>query len=95
MITVIAKTVMIQMDGRKDLFSGSDDRMPIRKVERIPRRGEILDANLTPLVTTVTFYDIHMDATVPSQKVFDAEVSDLAKGLTGLYPEKQLENMNY
>jgi cell division protein FtsI (penicillin-binding protein 3) len=88
MITVITKTVMIQMDGRKDLFSGSDDRMPIRKVERIPRRGEILDANLTPLVTTVTFYDIHMDATVPSQKVFDAEVSDLAKGLSGLYPEK-------
>jgi cell division protein FtsI (penicillin-binding protein 3) len=88
MITVVTKTVMIQMEGRKDLFSGSDNRLPIRKVERIPRRGEILDANLTPLVTTVTYYDIHMDATVPSQKVFDAEVSDLAKGLEGLYPEK-------
>jgi cell division protein FtsI (penicillin-binding protein 3) len=88
MITVIVKTVMIQMEGRKDLFSSTDERLPIRKVERIPRRGEILDANFTPLVTTVTFYDIHMDATVPSQKVFDAEVSDLAKGLANLYPEK-------
>ncbi len=88
MITVIVKTIMIQMDGRKDLFSGTDERLPIRKVERIPRRGEILDANFTPLVTTVTFYDIHMDATVPKQKVFDAEVSDLAKGLAAMYPEK-------
>jgi cell division protein FtsI (penicillin-binding protein 3) len=88
MITVIVKTIMIQMDGRKDLFSGTDERLPIRKVERIPRRGEILDANFTPLVTTVTFYDIHMDATVPTQKVFDAEVSDLAKGLAGMFPEK-------
>lgn len=88
MITVIVKTIMIQMDGRKDLFSGTDERLPIRKVERIPRRGEILDANFTPLVTTVTFYDIHMDATVPTQKVFDAEVSDLAKGLAAMYPQK-------
>jgi cell division protein FtsI (penicillin-binding protein 3) len=88
MITVIVKTIMIQMDGRKDLFSGTDNLLPIREVEKVPRRGEILDANLTPLVTTVTFYDIHMDATVPSQKVFDAEVSDLAKGLAAMYSEK-------
>lgn len=88
MVVVITKTFIIQMEGRKDIFSNSNDRIPIRRVERQSRRGEILDANYTPLVTTVTFYNIHMDPTVPSQKIFDAEVGDLAKGLFELYPDK-------
>ena len=49
---------------------------------------DILDHNLTPLVTSVTYYDVHMDATVVDQELFDAEVSELAQGLSRMYPKK-------
>jgi cell division protein FtsI (penicillin-binding protein 3) len=50
--------------------------------------GDILDHNQTPLVTSVTYYDVHMDPTVVDQKLFDAEVSELAQGLYRMYPKK-------
>ncbi|MEN9998398.1 MAG: hypothetical protein RI922_1388 [Bacteroidota bacterium] len=97
MLIVLFKTVSIQMEGRSNVFSAStEEKMPIRTVKRIPRRGEILDINYTPLVTSVSFYDIHMDPTVVDQKTFDAEVTDLARGLAKMYPDKSsidYENM--
>jgi cell division protein FtsI (penicillin-binding protein 3) len=50
--------------------------------------GEILDRNGVPLVTSVTYYDIHMDPTVVDQKVFDDELSDLGEELHKIYPDK-------
>lgn len=88
MLVVLFKTVTIQFEGRSNVFASSEEKMPVRTVKRIPRRGEILDVNYTPLVTTVTFYDIHMDPTVVDQKIFDAEVTDLARGLAKMYPSK-------
>ena len=97
MLIVLFKTVSIQFEGRSNVFSAStEEKMPIRPVKRIPRRGEILDANYTPLVTSVSFYDIHMDPTVVDQKTFDAEVTNLASGLAKMYPVKtsrEYENM--
>ena len=97
MLIVLFKTVSIQLEGRSNVFSAStEEKMPIRTVKRIPRRGEILDVNYTPLVTSVSFYDIHMDPTVVDQKTFDAEVTDLARGLAKMYPDKssiEYENM--
>lgn len=88
MLVVLFKTVSIQFDGGRNVFSSTEEKMPIRTVKRTPRKGQILDVNYTPLVTSVSYYDIHMDATVPKQKIFDAEVTDLARGLAKIYPSK-------
>src|SRR5574343_336643 len=97
MLIVLFKTVSIQFEGRSNVFSAStEEKMPIRTVKRIPRRGEILDVNYTPLVTSVSFYDIHMDPTVVDQKIFDAEVTNLSNALAKMYHEKtsgEYENM--
>ena len=88
MLLVIYKTFALQFEGRKNIFDSVDEKLPVRTVSRIPRMGDILDRNLTPLVTSVTYYDVHMDPTVVEQKLFDAEVSELAEGLSKMYPAK-------
>ena len=88
MLVVLFKTVSIQFEGGRNVFSSTEEKMPIRTAERIPRKGQILDVNYTPLVTSVSFYDIHMDATVVKQDIFEAEVTDLASGLAKIYPSK-------
>ncbi|MCJ8291762.1 MAG: transpeptidase family protein [Crocinitomicaceae bacterium] len=91
MLVVIIRTVMIQFDGGHPVFmstSAGSVKMPTRTVDRTPRRGQIVDANYTPLVTSVSFYDIHMDPTVVPQAMIDSSLSDLAVALNELYPEK-------
>lgn len=87
-LVVLYTTLKLQWEGRSSLFNDVDKKLPVQIVKRVPRMGEILDMNGIPLVTSVTFYDIHMDPTVVDQKVFDAEVSELAAGLHRLYPDK-------
>ena len=70
MLVVLFKTVSIQFEGGRNVFSSTEEKMPIRTVERTPRKGQILDVNYTPLITSVSFYDIHMDATVVKQDIF-------------------------
>ena len=62
--------------------------LPVRLQDRAPRMGEILDANMNPLLTSVSYYDIHMDPTVVDQKIFDEEVSNLSNGLARMYRDK-------
>ncbi len=62
--------------------------LPVRLEDRAPRMGEILDANMNPLLTSVSYYDIHMDPTVVEEKIFDEEVSGLASGLSQMYGDK-------
>lgn len=91
MLIVIIRTVMIQFDGGQPVFMSSasgSEKMPTKTVERQPRRGQILDANYTPLVTSVSYYDIHMDPTVVPKAMVDSSLSDLAVALNELYPEK-------
>lgn len=91
MLVVVFKTVSIQFDGGVNVFSTSSDgteKMPTRTVERMPRRGQIVDVNYTPLVTSVSFYDIHMDPKVISEELFDKELPNLCIALNELYPEK-------
>ena len=88
MCVIIYKTFAIQFEGKKNMFDGVDTAIPVRHTDRIPRMGEILDANLLPLVTSVSFYDVHMDATVVDQKLFDEDLAGLAAGLHRLYPDK-------
>lgn len=92
MIWVLYDTVKLQFkdsDPTEFNVSGQkEDRIPTRLAKRIPRRGEILDANGMPLVTSVSFYDIHMDPTVVKQKIFDEEIGELSIGLAAIFPEK-------
>ena len=85
LIVVIVKTTMIQTEGKASLFSVGKDKIPTRAVKRYPRPGEVLDRNYTPLVTSVSFYDIHMDPGVVDQEIFDRDISDLAAGLSGIF----------
>jgi cell division protein FtsI (penicillin-binding protein 3) len=86
MLLVLFKTVSIQLEGRSNVFASTEEKMPVRTVKKTPRRGEILDVNYTPLVTSVSFYDIHMDPTVVDQKIFDTDLGELSAGLARFYP---------
>ena len=85
MLVVLYTTFSIQMEGRSNMLSSKEEKIPKRIIKRTPRRGEILDANYTPLVTSVSFYDIHMDPTVIDQKTFDEDITDLARGISKIY----------
>jgi len=91
MLVVFIKTITIQIDDSNPVFTTSTEdnkKMPTRLVKRTPRRGQILDVNYKPLVTSVSFYDIHMDPTVIKDKLFTKEITNLCKELALLYPEK-------
>lgn len=93
MLIVLIKTISIQFEGGKPYFMTSSDgneKMPTRVVKRQPRRGQILDVNYTPLVTSVSFYDIHMDPQIPKKEDFDNEVNALCVGLNKLFPETSI-----
>lgn len=87
MLIVVFKTVSIQSEGVTSVFETPVEKIPTRIVKRTPRQGEILDANRTPLVTSVSKFDIYMDPMVPTQKDFDENISELSKGLSKLFPE--------
>ncbi len=86
LILVLFKTFSIQLEGRTNMLSDTREKIPTKIINRIPRRGEILDINYTPLVTSVSFYEIYMDPTVIDQKIFDEQITDLANGLSKLFP---------
>jgi cell division protein FtsI (penicillin-binding protein 3) len=70
------------------MLSDTREKIPTHIIKRIPRRGEILDINYTPLVTSVSFYEIYMDPTVIDQKIFDEQITDLANGLSNVLGSK-------
>lgn len=90
MLVVLGKTFALQVDSRSEVFTTNVDnqKLPTRTIKRIPRRGDILDANMKPLITSVSFYDIHMDPTVVDQELFDKNISDLCKGLAQIAPKR-------
>lgn len=91
MILVIIKTVSIQFEGGKPYFLSSAngaEKIPTRIVKKEPRRGQILDQDYSPLVTSVSLYDIHMDPTVVAEELFEKEVGNLARELNNLFKEK-------
>jgi cell division protein FtsI (penicillin-binding protein 3) len=96
MIVVLVKTFTIQLEKRDNMLSSSEEKIPKRTILRMPHRGEILDVNYTPLVTSVSFYEIYLDPTVIDQKLFDDSINDLAKGLSRVFPSmKAREWENY
>ena len=90
MFVIIGKTLSIQTEGVANVLIGGQgsEKIPTRTVQRIPRLGEVLDINHTPLVTSVSFFDIHMDPTVVKQKIFDKEIMDLCQKLSVIFKNK-------
>lgn len=94
MLVVLFKTVSIQFEGGVPYFINTADgnkKIPTRIVERKPRKGQILDVNYRPLVTSVSFYDIHMDPTVAKNEIFVKELHPLCVELHALYPAKSVD----
>lgn len=97
MLIAVFKTFAIQFEGKNNVFStntGAKEKMPTRSVQRIPRRGQILDEKYTQLVTSVSFYDIHMDPTVVKQELFDQEINGLCQQLAMYFPERNASEYN-
>lgn len=88
MLTVLVKTVMIQVEGRDNILVGESERIKMVEVPIESRRGQILDDKGNPLVTSVSFYEIRMDPTVVKKEIFDKDLDSLALMLSKVYPEK-------
>lgn len=96
LLAVLYKTFQIQLMGVSSVFETSVEKIPTRIAKKVPRRGEVLDINRNPLVTSVSFFDIHMDPTVVPQEDFDRNITDLSHALAGLFPEQSArEYENY
>ena len=85
---VVVKTFSIVVDGRENIFSSSTDKIEQREAKITPRRGEILDAKSTPLITSVAFYDVYMDPKTVKKEVWDEHITELSKGLAELLEDK-------
>lgn len=85
---VVVKSFTIVLDGRENIFSSASEKIQQRSAQIEPRRGEILDAKASPLVTSVAFYDIYMDPTTIDKKVWDKNIGELSKGLASIIGEK-------
>lgn len=88
MTMILTKTVLIIHDGRENIFSSKSEKIEQRVASTLPRRGEILDTKASPLVTSVSYYDVYMDPTTVRKKIWDEEINGLCKGLAELFPEK-------
>ena len=99
MVLVLINTFSLQMDESENEFSTSsesNEKIPTRTTKRMPRRGQILDMRGTPLVTSVSTYDIHMDPTVIDKKLFDKDIYKLCVQLSALFPKQSArEYMTY
>jgi cell division protein FtsI (penicillin-binding protein 3) len=103
MVLVIVQVFRIQLDktGKQKSELSNDDsagKMPIRYVKRYPRMGEVLDCNGVSLVTSISYYDLYMDPTVPSKELFDDQITDLSIKMNKMFPnlyetERQFENI--
>jgi len=88
MLAVIVKTFTIIIDGRNNIFTTTSDKLEQRSANVEPRRGEILDVHLNPLVASVSFYDVYMDPLTVDESVWKKGIGGLSVGLSKLFPEK-------
>jgi cell division protein FtsI (penicillin-binding protein 3) len=96
MIAIVVRTGSIIMDGRETIFTSSSPKIQQRSALITPRRGEILDANAGPLVTSVAFYDIYIDPVTIDSKIWEKNVEGLANGLATFFGDKSArEYENY
>ena len=85
LLFAFVETISIQLGDSSNLLDLGAKKIKTRQVDREARFGDILDANLSPLVTSVTYFDIYMDPTIVSQSEFDDGISELCVGLSKMF----------
>lgn len=86
-IAVVVKINHIQMvQGEKWVALGEQISFDYKKVKAT--RGNIYSDNGSLLATSLPFYKVAFDATLPNEKVFDAGVDSLARKLSAFYKDK-------
>ncbi|PWH85871.1 penicillin-binding protein [Brumimicrobium oceani] len=88
MLVVVFRTFSIIMDGRDNIFTTTSDKLQQRSAIVEPRRGEILDVHLNPLVTSVSFYDIYMDPLTVKEELWTKGIGGLSVGLAKIFKDK-------
>lgn len=88
MLAVVIKTFNIQASGRDHILSEQTNRILIVQDSVEARRGQILDDQGEPLVTSVSLYEIRLDPTVVDQKLFNNSLDSLANELSTLFKDK-------
>ena len=91
MVAVCYKVISIQMTHSEDTGKKSLDvtEAPKEKVVTIAAmRGEIKDEDGNALVTSVPYYELRVDPTVISKKLFKDSLAALCKGLSDIFPAK-------
>lgn len=86
-IAVVVKINHIQMvQGEKWITMGEQISFDYKKVKAT--RGNIYSDNGSLLATSLPFYKVAFDATLPNEKIFDAGVDSLARKLSAFYKDK-------
>ncbi|MBX2971409.1 MAG: transpeptidase family protein [Cyclobacteriaceae bacterium] len=86
-IAVVVKINHIQVvQGEKWVTMGEQISFDYKKVKAT--RGNIYSDNGSLLATSLPFYKVAFDATLPNEKVFNAGVDSLARKLSAFYRDK-------
>jgi cell division protein FtsI (penicillin-binding protein 3) len=88
MITIIYTVISIQFTELEPGLMPGDRKIPERIVLDKPTPGDVLDKDLNPLVTTVSYYDVYMDPVVVSEALFESKIDSLAVGISDLFHHK-------
>lgn len=91
MVAVCYKVISIQMAHSDETSQGESDvaEKPKEKIVTIAAmRGEIKDESGNALVTSVPYYELRVDPTVVSKKLFKDSLGALCKGLSEIFPQK-------
>ncbi len=84
-LMIFAKIVYLQFDtGLKDQAS----KISYREEELPAKRGDILAHDGRILATSLPYYSLYMDCTVPHDTLFTKDVKGLSASLSGFYADK-------
>ena len=89
MASVFGTVVSIQFSTKSIGEMPGQGKIQERIVSDEPRFGDVLDKDMNPLITTVSYYDVYMDPTVATQELFDENVDSLARGISDLFHRKE------
>ena len=93
MATVFGTVVSIQFSTESIGEMPGQGKIQERIVSDDPRLGDVLDKDMNPLITTVSYYDVYMDPTVATKELFDENVDSLAQGISDLFQRKEAKEI--
>lgn len=94
MATVFGTVISIQFSAKSVGEMPGQGKIQERIVLDDSRFGDVLDKDMNPLITTVSYYDVYMDPTVASKELFDRNIDSLAQGISDLFQRKEAKNIS-